>query len=104
MHVVQVLAADVTFGYHCQFGRLNSVNGVNIMNIYQLANVCDNCTSEFVIFDLQPRAPPFTPPFILSTNFAAKVILYFAFLGDFFSLFSCKDANLHLCVFPLTFV
>jgi PDZ domain len=55
---VQVLAADVTFGYHCQFGRLNSVNGVPIMNIFQLARVCDTCTSEFVLFDLEPRAPP----------------------------------------------
>jgi hypothetical protein len=52
---VQVLAADVTFGYHCQFGRLTSVNGIPILNIYQLANVCDTCSSEFVIFELQPR-------------------------------------------------
>lgn len=55
---MQVLAADVTFGYHCQFGRVNSVNGVDIMHIYQLAHVCDTCTSEFVIFDLQPCVPP----------------------------------------------
>ena len=55
---MQVLAADVTFGYHCHFGRLTSVNGEPVMNIYQLAHACDTCTSEFVIFDLQPCAPP----------------------------------------------
>lgn len=52
----QVLAADTTFGYHNQFCRLNSVNGTAIRNIYQLAHVCDTCTTEFVQFDIEPCA------------------------------------------------
>ena len=54
----QVLAADTTFGYHNQFCRLHAVNGTAIRNIYQLARVCDTCTTEFVQFDIEPCALP----------------------------------------------
>jgi PDZ domain len=53
----QVLAADITFGYHSSFCRLKSVNGIEIQNIYHLAEVCDNCTDEFVQFDTINSAP-----------------------------------------------
>jgi PDZ domain len=54
----QVLAADITFGYHSSFCRLKTVNDVEIENIYHLAEVCDNCTDEFVRFDMDRSAPP----------------------------------------------
>jgi hypothetical protein len=52
----QVLAADITFGYSTSFCRLQNVNGVDIKNIYHLAAVCDNCTEEFLQFDLDHGA------------------------------------------------
>lgn len=57
----QILAADVTFGYHSSFCRLKSVNGVGIENIYHLARVLDACTDEFVQFDMDRSARPRRP-------------------------------------------
>ena len=54
---MQVLAADVTFGYHSSFCRLKSVNKIEIQNIYHLAEVCDTCTDEFLQFDMDRSAP-----------------------------------------------
>lgn len=54
----QVLAADLTVGYSTSFCRLKNVNGVDIRNIYHLAEICDNCTDEFVQFVLDHGVAP----------------------------------------------
>jgi PDZ domain len=49
---VQVLAADLTFGYHSGFVALVSVNGEQVTNIYHLAALCDCSQSEYMHFEL----------------------------------------------------
>lgn len=46
----------MTFGYHSSFCRLKSVNKIPIQNIYHLAEVCDQCTDEFLQFDMDRSA------------------------------------------------
>ena len=63
----QILAADVTFGYHSSFCRLKSVNGIEIENIYHLARVLDECQDEFVQFDMDRSARPTLCPCIAAS-------------------------------------